>query len=227
MSCGSPAVERPAQLAARIACPSTPADEVPDLLTLLDRRDADGRPAIRIVERLATRAPDEPLRRAGALVHVRAPTSRSMSERLVHSGRVSVLDAEADALSAAWEVVTRRPPPSRWERCDAIWNQARRASRMRRQRSPEAEPLPEDFDLAALEVGWPEAQAEPPGGRRGRRGAHARATWSCSSGPGSKENRSPRWPRPSAAPTTPCASSAGGPKPRCGVFARRYVSEGS
>jgi hypothetical protein len=29
---------------------------------------------------------------------------------------------------------------------------------MRRQRSPEAEPLPEDFDLAALEVDWPEAR---------------------------------------------------------------------
>ena len=81
-----------------------------------------------------------------------------MSKRLLHSGRVSVLDAEADTLSAAWEVVTRRPPPNSWDRGDAIWNQARRVSRMRRQRSAEAEPFPEDFDLAALEVGWPEAR---------------------------------------------------------------------
>ena len=145
------------ELAARIACPPTPADEVPDLLTLLHRRDADGRPAIRIVERLATRAPDEPLAALGLLYMSRADLE-VMSKRLLHSGRVSVLDAEADTLSAAWEVVTRRPPPNRWDRADAIWNQARRASRMRRQRSPEAEPLPEDFDLAALEVGWPEAR---------------------------------------------------------------------
>jgi hypothetical protein len=145
------------ELAARIACPSTPADEVPDLLTLLDHRDADGRPAIRIVERLATRAPDEPFAALGVLYMSRSDLE-VMSKRLVHSGRVSVLDAEADTLSAAWEAVTRRPPPSRWDRTDAIWNQARRASRMRRQRSPEAEPLPEDFDLAVLEVGWPEAR---------------------------------------------------------------------
>ena len=37
---------------------------------------------------------------------------------------------------------------------------------------PETEPLPEDFDLAEPEVGWPEASAEPPGRRRGRRRAH-------------------------------------------------------
>ena len=70
-------------------------------------------------------------------------------DRLVRSGRVSALDAEADALAAAWEVVTRRPPPGRWERGDAIWNQARRVSRMRRRARLEAEPLPEDFDLVA------------------------------------------------------------------------------
>ena len=103
------------ELAARIACPSTPADEVPDLLTLLHRRDADGRPAIRIVERLATRAPDEPFAALGLLYMSRADLE-VMSKRLLHSGRVSVLDAEADTLSAAWEVVTRRPPPSRWDR---------------------------------------------------------------------------------------------------------------
>jgi hypothetical protein len=145
------------ELAARIAGPSTPADEVSDLLALLQSRDADGRPAIRIVERLATRAPDEPLAALG-LLYMSCADLEMMSKRLLHSGRVSVLDAEADTVSAAWEVVTRRPPPSRWDRLDAIWNQARRASRMRRQRSPEAESLPEDFDLAALEVDWPEAR---------------------------------------------------------------------
>ena len=80
-----------------------------------------------------------------------------MSKRLLHSGRVSVLDAEADTLSAAWEVVTRRPPPSRWDRFDDMWNEARRASRMRRQRSPEAGPLPEDFDMEGPDGGWLEA----------------------------------------------------------------------
>jgi hypothetical protein len=141
------------ELAARIAGPSTPADEVSDLLALLQSRDADGRPAIRIVERLATRAPDEPLAALGLLYMSRADLEM-MSKRLLHSGRVSVLDAEADTLSAGWEVVTRHPPPSRWERLDAMWNEARRASRMRRQRSAEAGPLPEDFDLVAPECEW-------------------------------------------------------------------------
>jgi hypothetical protein len=144
-------------LAARIASPSTGTNEDPDLLTLLHRRDADGRPAIRIVERLATRAPDESLAALGLLYMSRSDLE-VMSKRLIHSGRVSVLDAEADTLSAAWEVVTRLPSPSRWERLDAMWNQARRASRMRRQRSAEAGPLPEDFDIALPECSWLEAR---------------------------------------------------------------------
>ena len=136
------------RLAARINVP--PGDgRQPDLLELLSRRDADGRPAIRVVEALATEAPQDTLA-ALALLHMIRGELEIMSKRLVHSGRVSILDAEADTLSAAWEVVTRRPPPKRWERADAIWNQARRASRMRRLRSPEAEPLPEDFDLEDL-----------------------------------------------------------------------------
>ena len=142
-------------LAVRIALRLPSGNAEPDLLGLLHRRDADGRPAIRITERLAPRAPDEPLAALGLLYMCRSDLEVK-SKRLVHSGHVSALDAEADTLSAAWEVVTRRPPPNRWDRADAIWNQARRASRMRRQRSPEAEPLPEDFDLAALEVEWPE-----------------------------------------------------------------------
>ena len=129
----------------------------PDLLDLLARRDADGRPAIRIVEALANEAPGDTLA-ALALLHMIRGDLEVMSKRLVHSGRVSALDAEADTLSAAWEVVTRRPPPGRWERGDAMWNQARRASRMRRQRSPETEPLPEDFDVAEPDGGWLEGR---------------------------------------------------------------------
>jgi DNA-directed RNA polymerase specialized sigma24 family protein len=78
----------------------------------------------------------------------------------VRSGRVSALDAEADTLAAAWEVVTRRPPPSRWERGDAIWNVARRVTRVRRACSLPAEPLREDFEVvidnsAEPEPDWP------------------------------------------------------------------------
>jgi hypothetical protein len=144
-------------LAARIAHRSLTTDEQPDLLTLLHCRDADGRPAIRIVERLAAQAPDDPLSALGLLYMCRSDLEL-MSKRLLHSGRVSELDAEEDTLTAAWEVVTRRPPPGRWDRVDAIWNQARRASRMRRQRSPETDPLPEDFDLAAREAEWHEVR---------------------------------------------------------------------
>jgi hypothetical protein len=145
-------------LAARIAISPTDGQSA-DLLDLLSRRDADGRPAVRILERLATQAPDEPLAALGLLYMSRSDLE-VMSKRLLHSGRVSVLDAEADTLSAAWEVVTRRPPPSRWERADAIWNEARRASRMRRQRSPEAGPLPDDFDIVEPDGGWLEARPD-------------------------------------------------------------------
>lgn len=132
------------QLAARIS--GSPADGPdPDLADLLSRRDADGHPAIRVIEALAAEAAADPLA-ALALLHVLRPELEVMSKRLLHSGRVSVLDAEADTLSAAWEVVTKRPSLARWDRSDAIWNEARRASRMRRLRSPEADQLPQDFD---------------------------------------------------------------------------------
>ena len=145
------------RLAARIA-PSKSKGDSFDLLELLARRDADGRPAIRIQERLAKEAPENPLAALGLLSMLRGDLE-VVRDRLVRSGRVSVLDAEADTLSAAWEVVTRCPPPSRWDRADAIWNQARRASRMRRQRSAPAEPLPEDFDPV------PNTRATGPGAR--------------------------------------------------------------
>jgi hypothetical protein len=140
-----------ARLAARIA-PSqgTPRDS-PDLLELLARRDADGRPAIRVVERLAKEAPKNPLAALGLLSMLRGDLE-VVSDRLIRSGRVSTLDAASDALGAAWEVVTRRPAPGRWERGDAIWNQARRVSRARRRDSLRIEPLPEDYVTASNDM---------------------------------------------------------------------------
>jgi DNA-directed RNA polymerase specialized sigma24 family protein len=132
------------RLAARIVT-FRKAGASPDLLELLARRDADGRPAIRVLERLATEAPEEQLA-ALALLYMLREDLEVVRDRLVQSGRVSALDAESDALAAAWEVVTRRPPPSRWDRGDAIWNLARRVSRMRRRSSAESAPLPEGFD---------------------------------------------------------------------------------
>ena len=137
-------------------CESPGLFERPDLSELLARRDGDGRPAIVVQERLAKLAPGEPLA-ALALLSMLRGDLEVVRDRLVGSGRVSALDAEADALAAAWEVVTRRPPPGRWERSDAIWNLARRVTRMRRACSLPAERLPEDFDLVIDDS----AQAEP------------------------------------------------------------------
>jgi hypothetical protein len=142
-----------ARLAAHIAPSKMAGADPPDLLALLDRRDADGRPAIRIQERLAKEAPKDPLA-AMALLSMLRRDLEVVRDRLVHSGRVSVLDAEADALGAAWEVVTRRPPPGRWDRGDAIWNRARQVSLMRRKCSIETESLPESFDMAEPERDW-------------------------------------------------------------------------
>ena len=82
---------------------------------------------------------------------------------------------------------------------------------MRRERSPEAEPLPADFDLAALEVGWPEARPSL------LAGAVAAGVLTPSDVVLLVRTRieepSAEPPRPLAAPTRPCAKSAGGPKP--------------
>jgi hypothetical protein len=45
-------------------------------------------------------------------------------------------------------VVTRRPPPGRWERVDAIWGEVRRTFGLRRRCPFELCPLPELFDAA-------------------------------------------------------------------------------
>jgi DNA-directed RNA polymerase specialized sigma24 family protein len=147
------------RLAERIAPSTAAGGELLDLCALIARRDADGRPAIVVQERLARAAPSEPLA-ALALLSMLRDDLEVVRDRLVRSGRVSALDGETDTLAAAWEVVTRRPPPSRWERGDAIWNLARRVTRMRRACSAPTEPLPEDFDTAidnSAECGsdWP------------------------------------------------------------------------
>jgi hypothetical protein len=136
------------RLAARIVT-RTGGKEGADLLAVLARRDADGAPAARVVEHLATEAPTEPLA-ALAFLQLMRRDLEVMSARLVHSGRVEALEAEADTLAAAWEVVTRRPPPTRWERRDVIWNEVRRVSGVRR--SPlELVALTDDFDVADVE----------------------------------------------------------------------------
>ena len=93
----------------RLASPRHDLEEptAPDLAALLARRDADGRPAIAVQERLAAEAPATALAALGLLTMLRG-RPRGVRDRLVRSGRVSALDAEADALAAAWEVVTRR-----------------------------------------------------------------------------------------------------------------------
>ena len=142
-----------ARLVDRIAPSNTSGRDGHQLAELLARRDADGHPAIRIQERLAKEAPENPLAALGLLSMLRSDLE-VVRDRLVRSGRVSPLDAEADTLAAAWEVVTRRPPPSRWERGDAIWNLARRVSQMRRRCSVRSEPLPAGFEVAEPERDW-------------------------------------------------------------------------
>ena len=135
------------RLAERIAPNRASRGAPPDLLELLARRDADGRPAIRVLERLATEAPKDPLA-ALALLSMLRPELESMRDRLVRGERAGALEAEADALSAAWEVLTRRPPPGRFERVDAIWGEVRRARGVRRRSPFELCTLPEGFDAA-------------------------------------------------------------------------------
>jgi hypothetical protein len=131
------------RLAARIA-PSTTSGDL-DLIDLLARRDADGGPAIVVQERLAVLAPDDPLA-ALALLSMLAGDLEVMSVRLAHSGLVEPADAEAEVLAVAWELVTRRPPPGRWERRDVIWAAARRSTGMRRRRRLEFVALPDGFE---------------------------------------------------------------------------------
>ena len=140
-----------AQLAGRIALSAQTGNGAPDLGALLARRDGDGRPAIRIQERLAKEAPRDPLAALSLLVMLR-PELEAVRDRIVHSGQMTSLEAETDTLAAAWEVVTRRPPPRRWERSDAIWVSARRVSGLRRGCSVDAEPLSTDLETGCEDV---------------------------------------------------------------------------
>jgi DNA-directed RNA polymerase specialized sigma24 family protein len=143
------------QLAGRIALPTQTGKGTPDLGALLARRDGDGRPAIRIQERLAKAAPGDPLAALSLLAMLR-PELEAVRDRILHGGRMTSLEAETDTLAAAWEVVTRRPPPRRWERSDAIWASARRVSGLRRGCSVDAEPLPADLEIGSGEHVVPE-----------------------------------------------------------------------
>jgi hypothetical protein len=133
------------RLATRIA-PAHGAPDEADLAELVARCDADGAPAAVVVERLATEAPTDPLA-ALALLYMLRSDLEVMSARLVHSGRIDAAEAEADTLAAAWEVVTRRPPPGRWERRDVIWNEVRRVSGLRRRCRLEFVALSEALDV--------------------------------------------------------------------------------
>ena len=133
-------------------------------LALLARRDADGRPAIRIQERLAKAGARRPTGRPRAPCHAaaraRGGPRPARAQRSDHA-----LEAETDALAAAWEVVTRRPPPGRWERSDAIWASARRVSGLRRGRSSR-------LSRCRRTSSWPRGR-----GRRARSSRDRRRCW--------------------------------------------------
>ena len=77
-----------------------------------------------------------------------APELETMAARLTRLGHLDPDEAEADVLASAWETLTRRPPPGRCERLEAIWTAARRVTGVRR---PQPDPLPEDFDMEVPE----------------------------------------------------------------------------
>ena len=72
----------------RIAVPTPTGRGAPDLAALLARRDADGRPAIRIQERLAKEAPGDPLAALALLSMLRGrPRGRARPARAQRSGQ--------------------------------------------------------------------------------------------------------------------------------------------
>ena len=139
-----------------------------------------------------------------------------MSARLVRAAGLDRDEAEADTLAAAWEVVTRRPPPGRWERARLHLERRLAGSAGRGAVQPrDRVRSPTDFDVAEPERDrlerwpglwpppWPPGCSRPTTGRR------------RSPRPGWRDARCARWPVASAAPTTPCARSAGGPRRPC------------
>jgi DNA-directed RNA polymerase specialized sigma24 family protein len=129
-----------------------------DLMAELDGHAESDRADTALVECLARWAPSDEVASV-ALLHLLRPRLESMAARLTRHAQVTAGDAESEVLSAAWEVLTRRPPPGRLERSEAIWTEVRRAGGLRRKDRTVS--LPEGFDPATPEevLGserWPE-----------------------------------------------------------------------
>ncbi len=137
------------------------------------------------------------------------PTSRSMSAGWSSSGRVEAAEAEADTLAAAWEVVTRRPPPGRWERARHHLERGPPQHRDAPVLSPRARAAARRLRQGPSRGRRARALARPAGRRRGRRRAQPHQVVLVA------ETRMEGRPlaevaRPSAAPTTPCQGAPAG-----------------
>jgi hypothetical protein len=137
-----PAVER---LLERLAQSGLRLEGATDLASLLAERGCDRTERAVLTEALAGWAPRDELATL-ALLHLLGPELEAMAERVARRGNLEVAEAQTDVLGAAWETLTRRPPPGRTERLEAIWSALRRDTCLRR---PVADPLPEDFDREA------------------------------------------------------------------------------
>lgn len=100
-----------------------------------------------LVECLALWAPRDEVA-ALALVHLLRPELEIVAARLSRLAHLDPYEAEGSVLGAAWEALTRRPPPLGCERLQAIWSTLRRSSGLRRLA---VEPVPEGFDREAPE----------------------------------------------------------------------------
>jgi len=116
-----------------------------DLVSLLAERGCERTERAVLVEALAGRAPRDELA-ALALLHLLGPELEAMAERVARRGNLEVIEAQGDVLGAAWETLTRRPPPGRVERLEAIWSALRRDTCLRR---AVVDSLPKDFDREA------------------------------------------------------------------------------
>jgi hypothetical protein len=129
-----------------------------NLVTALVQHDGDGDPEVALIEGLAHLAPRDELA-ALSLVQLLRPRLEPMAVRLARprdSG--SMAEAEADVICAAWETITRRPPPDRAVRLDFIWNTARTARGVRRLDG--TDPMPTGFDIAGREPKQSESSVE-------------------------------------------------------------------
>ena len=140
----SPAAGR---LLERLAHSGIPLDGSPGLWAVLAPPAMSTKRRTVLVECLAPWAPRDELAALG-LVHLMRPELEIVAARLARLAHLDPAEAEGDVLGAAWEAVTRQPPPTGCERLEAIWSTVRRSSGLRRLG---AEPLPEDFDREAPE----------------------------------------------------------------------------